>query len=307
MEFRIWKQGRVNLDGLNAKLKSAVSQGLWDLVSEYYLLHAPLCYDDKGSMKHIESSDYKSGSCSSFPTSLDTSGDSQTLKTYCMKYSVTKKLKELTPLLPKSVRKHRFEDVGTSTDISASCITYPAIEGALKANELKINVNCTVYEKGERGILHENYANVIVKWFECAAELGVPAVKKYNVTMKNRHSIGVCVRELQYVVTSLAPDTSVKAFDLQCHCKANYGLSNSEIYVPHNMGQMPMKTILIGRSFEQWKISISDDPSFNYTSFVETSLLKHYQKFTPSVLVAKNKFIPRQRLLLAIIVCNEVS
>ncbi|XP_014480858.1 PREDICTED: protein SZT2-like [Dinoponera quadriceps] len=42
IEFRIWKQGRVNLESLIQKLSSAVKHGTWDLVTEYHLLATPL-------------------------------------------------------------------------------------------------------------------------------------------------------------------------------------------------------------------------------------------------------------------------
>ncbi|KAG8256862.1 hypothetical protein J6590_061145 [Homalodisca vitripennis] len=42
IEFRIWKQGRVNMEQLILKLKSVVRHALWDLIMEYQLLTIPL-------------------------------------------------------------------------------------------------------------------------------------------------------------------------------------------------------------------------------------------------------------------------
>ncbi|XP_043250268.1 KICSTOR complex protein SZT2-like isoform X1 [Colletes gigas] len=42
IEFRIWKQGRVNLESLLQKLCSAVKHAIWDLVTEYKFLSTPL-------------------------------------------------------------------------------------------------------------------------------------------------------------------------------------------------------------------------------------------------------------------------
>lgn len=42
VEFRIWKQGRVNLEALVQKLKAAVRHANWDLVTEYAFLPTPL-------------------------------------------------------------------------------------------------------------------------------------------------------------------------------------------------------------------------------------------------------------------------
>lgn len=41
VEFRLWKQGRVNVESLTLKLKAAVRHALWDLVLEVKLLTAP--------------------------------------------------------------------------------------------------------------------------------------------------------------------------------------------------------------------------------------------------------------------------
>lgn len=42
IEFKIWKQGRVNLESLQQKLCSAVKHAIWDLVTEYKFLSTPL-------------------------------------------------------------------------------------------------------------------------------------------------------------------------------------------------------------------------------------------------------------------------
>ncbi|XP_014220610.1 KICSTOR complex protein SZT2-like isoform X1 [Trichogramma pretiosum] len=42
VEFRVWKQGRVNLEALILKLKSAVKHAHWDLITEYNFLPRPL-------------------------------------------------------------------------------------------------------------------------------------------------------------------------------------------------------------------------------------------------------------------------
>lgn len=42
IEFRIWKQGRVNLEALVHKLKAAVKHANWDLITEYNYLPTPL-------------------------------------------------------------------------------------------------------------------------------------------------------------------------------------------------------------------------------------------------------------------------
>ncbi|XP_039298117.1 KICSTOR complex protein SZT2 [Nilaparvata lugens] len=42
IEFRVWKQGRVNIESLTHMLKASIRHTLWDLLMEYNLLTAPL-------------------------------------------------------------------------------------------------------------------------------------------------------------------------------------------------------------------------------------------------------------------------
>lgn len=42
LEFRIWKQGRVNCESLTLKLQASVQHATWDLLMEFHLLTAPL-------------------------------------------------------------------------------------------------------------------------------------------------------------------------------------------------------------------------------------------------------------------------
>nr|XP_018915153.1 PREDICTED: protein SZT2-like [Bemisia tabaci] len=52
IEFRIWKQGRVNLETLCQKLKGSVRHSLWDLLMELKLLTAPLTEHDRDDGVH---------------------------------------------------------------------------------------------------------------------------------------------------------------------------------------------------------------------------------------------------------------
>lgn len=53
IEFRIWKQGRVNLESLILKLLSAVKHGTWDLMTEYNLLATPLTEPEPASSSSV--------------------------------------------------------------------------------------------------------------------------------------------------------------------------------------------------------------------------------------------------------------
>lgn len=48
VEFRVWKQGRVNMEALIQKLRSAVKHAHWDLITEYNFLPRPLAVPAEG-------------------------------------------------------------------------------------------------------------------------------------------------------------------------------------------------------------------------------------------------------------------
>lgn len=53
VEFRLWKQGRVNIESLTLKLKAAVRHALWDNILELKLLTAPLSSLDPPSSMYM--------------------------------------------------------------------------------------------------------------------------------------------------------------------------------------------------------------------------------------------------------------
>ncbi|RZF32788.1 hypothetical protein LSTR_LSTR011434 [Laodelphax striatellus] len=55
IEFRVWKQGRVNIESLTDMLKASIRHTLWDLLMEYNLLTAPLTKTSADHENPIES------------------------------------------------------------------------------------------------------------------------------------------------------------------------------------------------------------------------------------------------------------
>jgi len=48
VEFRIWKQGKLNMEVLNSKFLLAIRHALWELVIEKYLLPYPIFFPNTG-------------------------------------------------------------------------------------------------------------------------------------------------------------------------------------------------------------------------------------------------------------------
>ncbi|XP_018404829.1 PREDICTED: protein SZT2-like [Cyphomyrmex costatus] len=272
IEFRIWKQGRVNLESLILKLSSAVKHGTCDLVTEYNLLATPLT----------------------------------------------------EPIIDSSATISEKENNEVQTPVKTSQKVFE-------------NLTINQYELGEKGKLNETYHTTLARWFQFALEMGVPAVKKHEVTIHHRHAIPVIVRELQNLIRSQDPDTSSKVFVLQDRQpflnqfivshktgsapkwsdsirnnsdqslteNTDQGSANSPIYVPHEFNKEEqttyIKCILVARNFYQWKASLGKE--------IDPELLapkdqKQLQKFNP--LVSESNFVPRQRILLAEILSDNI-
>lgn len=291
VEFRIWKQGRVNFDSLSFKLQSAISQAVWDLISEYYLLRAPLCYGES------EDDD---------TSSLEESSGSRTLHDIpILKFSYRKRICRRTiPVGSKAVRKITFDNTSSEPSVSSASISPLAklqdfVQSVdMKLIESKTKVTLTKYEKGEAGRLHKVYSDMFLKWFEYAVQLNVPSVKKINVHLKNRHPVGICVRELQCIMSNLAPDTLLKAFI------RNATISEEIAYVPYNFERSVSECLLIGRNFEQWKICKLNGHYGNHGT--ETDITKLYQKFSALTFSSDSKYVSRQRLFFAIIKSHQL-
>lgn len=217
LEFRIWKQGRVNFDTLNYKLTSAVSQAIWDLVSEHHLLLAPLCYSENNSNDTPEVE-------KKYPNNQN-----------------------ISTLVPKACSKYKMPPGSrVKKTVMLIDIDQPL---EISANVFPNDDNDSCYERGETGIVHPVYASMLVKWFEFAIEIGVPSIKKSHIQLKNRHPIGICLRELQHVFNSLAPDMTLKAFQFDTSDKRNY--------IPYDCNKTAVKCLLVARNFEQWKACVS--------------------------------------------------
>ncbi|XP_011685281.1 PREDICTED: protein SZT2-like isoform X1 [Wasmannia auropunctata] len=275
IEFRIWKQGRVNLESLILKLSSAVKHGTWDLVTEYNLLATPLT----------------------------------------------------EPIInPSTAVGEITENKEVPTPVKAS-----------QSQKVSENLTINPYELGEKGKLDETYHTTLARWFQFALEMGVPAVKRHEVVIHHRHAIPVIVRELQNLIRSQDPDTSSKVFVLQdrqpflnqfvvshktgsapkwsdnVRNSSDQSLAentdqedvNSPVYVPHEFNKDEqtayIKCILIARNFHQWKASLGKE--------IDPELLapkdqKQLQKFNP--LISESNFVPRQRILLAEILSDNI-
>ncbi|XP_049806805.1 KICSTOR complex protein SZT2-like [Schistocerca nitens] len=262
MEFRIWKQGRVNIESLTLKIKSSVRHALWDLLTEYHLLTAP------------------------FTVPLTSAVNLKTVSTVERQSSLPDEdavAEEMSTKMPM-----KEDDTAVAGDL---------------LNE---------YESGESGILHKMYASVINEWLEFAVQIGVPAVKRFCVTLTSRHSLSVTVKELKNLVVLNAQDTTALVFNRVTN---EHQLEEEEdVFVPvsvsdsdiHDQPRTDSKSLIVGRNLAQWKACLTDDGVFD-NDVLDPKAQKGFQKFPPLLeLVEENTcFVPRQRFLFAVL--NELQ
>ena len=274
IEFRIWKQGRVNLESLIQKLRSAVRHAIWDLVTEYNFLPTVLTIPLKDS----------SDGCK--PTLLQFSKN---------KYSLNSRnnvFQNSENGCIKNFENYSVQTSGIETVQSHANKTFQNVYD--EAIQNPGNVENTedfdqFYESREKVQLHKVYHTTLPYWFQFALEMNVPAMKKHIVTLQRRHSLAVTLKELQNLIHSNTSDTSTRTFvqrsrqpfvdddmeeDPLAHkiseCTDNVNKiwlkktqeqenNDKSVYLPCDFFAdeqgIYVKSILVARNFQQWKAS----------------------------------------------------
>ncbi|KAI4886625.1 hypothetical protein NFI96_012743, partial [Prochilodus magdalenae] len=114
-------------------------------------------------------------------------------------------------------------------------------------------------EEGDTGTLHPLYQSTFQPWVIFMAKLGCPSIQHCTAEISSLFLVPSIVTEVMHLVTSLAPDTTVKIFE-RTSCP------QGEIFVPlshvQHVSQPPATSrsfILIGRNFQQWHYSAEQE------------------------------------------------
>lgn len=223
IEFRIWKQGRVNLESLVQKLRSAVRHAIWDLVTEYHFLPTLLTVPLKeNSFENTDDSPNRQITESKIKTPETKISKTKTI--------VTDKSDENQKIISNPVKStNQNIEIEKSQNDHDQPKKINLVEINETENEIKIHetgkisseeknietantLNMKNYEMGEKGKLHKMYYVTLPFWFQFALEINVPAVKKHIVTLDRRHSLAVALRELQNIIYNNASDTVTRTF-----------------------------------------------------------------------------------------------
>lgn len=275
LEFRLWKQGRVNIENLSQKLKGAVSQASWDIITEYFLLKTPLCMENavpdylskKGPVR-MNSLDIDFSKEIEFNCALELNTGRN------VKESICNSGKRKEHFLPRNKRNRRFIQ---PTQKMMRSITFEETTS-------------------DGGVLSNVYSKHLPDWLEFGFSINTPSVKKQRINLANRHLPNTVIGELM----NMLPD-SPRAFSAipTDSLKSKSG----DIFVPYISSNLIQKFVIISRNFEQWLSTISVKDSA-CPDIISPQVLKHSQKFVPSI---SNIFIPRQKILWISVETDNVS
>ncbi|XP_026179162.1 KICSTOR complex protein SZT2 isoform X4 [Mastacembelus armatus] len=157
-------------------------------------------------------------------------------------------------------------------------------------------------EEGDVGTLHPVYQITCQPWITFMAKLGCPSIQQCTAEIASQFLLPSILAEVVNLVSSLASDTTVKAF------KKTSCPTSGNTFVPfplvQNLSQPPDTTrsfILIGRNFQQWHCSTEQA----HKGLQRFEALEQSDWFSPSQ--AGAGLAPRQRFLFITILNKKVT
>uniref|UniRef100_A0A673A013 SZT2 subunit of KICSTOR complex n=1 Tax=Sphaeramia orbicularis TaxID=375764 RepID=A0A673A013_9TELE len=254
VRFDIWEQGNVSPLQLSDKLQGALRHALCDVVMELRVLPNPLCLGvscpaTKAQKEEAKGSTPMTGT--STPESTTPTGKS-TRRSF---WDILSKPDSSELGSPKTTddivqekgeegraarRRHKTENVKQQWNV------------LLSAHRRQVSQ----LEEGDVGTLHPIYQVTCQAWITFMAKLGCPSIQQCTTEIASHFLLPSILAEIVNLVSSLASDTTVKAFE-KTSCP-----SSGDMFVPftlvQNLNQPPNTTrsfILIGRNFHQWHCS----------------------------------------------------
>uniref|UniRef100_A0A3P8U7F2 SZT2 subunit of KICSTOR complex n=1 Tax=Amphiprion percula TaxID=161767 RepID=A0A3P8U7F2_AMPPE len=256
VRFDIWEQGNVSPLQLSDKLQGALRHALCDVVMELRVLPNPLCIGVHCPATKAQKEEAKG----STPVTGTSTPESTTPTGRSTRRSFWDILPDSTELgSPKTTddivqekgeegraarRRHKTENVKQQWSQEKAMAV--ELEQAQRRQTSQL-------EEGDAGTLHPVYQDTCQPWITFMAKLGCPSIQQCMAEIASHFLLPSILAEVVNLVSSLASDTSVKAFE-KTSCPAA-----GDVFVPftlvQNLSQPPDATrnfILIGRNFHQW-------------------------------------------------------
>lgn len=256
IEFRIWKQGRVNLESLILKLSSALKHGTWDLVTEYNLLATPLTE----------------------PIAINSSAVGE-ITTENKEVQTPVKTSQSQVSSNLTINQYELGEKGKLNEIYHTTLA--------RWFQFALEMGVPAVKKHEVIIHHRHAIPVIVREFQNLIRNQDPDTSSKVFVLQDRQPF-----LNQFVVshkTGSAPkwsDSIRNSSDQSLAENTDQESANSPVYVPHEFNKDEqttyIKCILIARNFHQWKTSLSKEidpellaPKGQLSLIILTNLISH--------------------------------
>lgn len=235
IEFRIWKQGRVNLESLILKLSSAVKHGTWDLITEYNLLAIPLTEPITAPSLVIEEA------------TTTENGEAQTpMKTPQSPNVVDNNL---------TINEYELGEEGKLNEIYHTTLA--------QWFQFALEMNVPAVKKHEVIIHHRHAISVIIRELQNLIRCQDPETSSKVFALQDRqpflnrfvvsHQAGSTYKSSESIRNRSDRSTSPEDMDQES--------ANFPAYVPRDFNKDEqttcIKCILVARNFYQWKASSS--------------------------------------------------
>ena len=265
LEFRIWKQGRVNLETLVEKLRGAIKHATWDLITEYNLLPTALTVPFVGAS--FESAE-------KFTTPVPEKGKQNSEN--------------------EELNSYALGEEGTLHEIYHTTLFHWF--------QFALDMGVSSVKKHVVNLQHRHSISTIVKELQNLVRANAPDTSTRAFVLRSRQPFLVEeVFPTDGWLTFSPTESSTVNEGRGVTVVTTDGTVRPLVYVPYDATKETcesyVKSIVVGRNFEQWQ------SNFTKTMYAEILAPKGHtgtnraQNFDPSI--QETKFIPRQRLLLA--------
>uniref|UniRef100_A0A3B4B0F0 Uncharacterized protein n=1 Tax=Periophthalmus magnuspinnatus TaxID=409849 RepID=A0A3B4B0F0_9GOBI len=253
--FNIWEQGNISPLQLSDKLQGALRHALCDVVMEVQVLPNLLCVGV--SCRPAKASREEAKGTGSAPLSPEstTPTSKSTRRSFWDILSKPDSTELGSPKTTDDIVQERGEE-GRATRRRHKTETVRQQWGQEKGGLMELEQQrrqLAQLEEGDVGALHPIYQHVCESWITFMTRLGCPSIQQCAAELASHFLLPSFLTEIISLVSSLASDTVVKAFQ-----KTSCSLSG-ELFLPLSVGQSLVPSlnasrsfILIGRNFHQW-------------------------------------------------------
>ncbi|CAH1251154.1 Hypp9011 [Branchiostoma lanceolatum] len=286
LQFNIWERGDIDFKQLAEKLSQALQHALCDVITEYYMLTAPIA-------------------------ELEEDGEEEEM----MDEELMEKFQEgdVSPVDGRQMSEESVEEPSSEANL-----TWKDREVARRKEEDHKSLLWKL-QSGSEGVLHTMYMGRVQRWFDFMVGMSSPAVVRDTQAVDSRYAIPILLRELCDLVHLLAKDNTLRVYK---HCQEqNYtllkvpkGPPKSE-EVCHAPG-LADNYILLARSLKQWRECMDvkyGDLGAEEEKPAPPVSYKGVQKFKAQERKSQEKLpegagpVPRQRLMIVEIRDTQIT